>query len=155
MPVYIYPSPIGKLGIAEEAGSITHIYFEGESAQHNLSSEETPLIKEAIRQLDLYFKGELRDFDLPLAPKGTPYQQAVWQQLCTVPYGSTATYKEIAQKVGKPKGFRSVGQANNRNPIPIIIPCHRIIGADGKLVGYGGGLDIKIKLLELEKRHAK
>lgn len=155
MPVFSYLSPIGMLTIAQEEESITHIYFGNETIDPKLSVEETPLIKEAIHQLKLYFKGELKNFDLPLNPIGTPYMQAVWRQLCTVPYGTTATYKDIAHKVGNPKGCRSVGQANNRNPIPIVIPCHRIIGADGKLVGYGGGLDIKIKLLELEKRHAK
>lgn len=155
MPIFSYPSPIGDIRIAEEGGSITHLYFEGEAADPSLAVEETPLIRQAMAQLKRYFCGELKTFDLPLAPKGTPYMQAVWQQLCTVPYGATATYKDIAQRVGNPKGCRSVGQANNRNPIPIIIPCHRVIGSDGKLVGYGGGLDIKVKLLALEKQYAK
>ncbi len=154
MPIYSYQSPIGKLTIVEQEGKLTRICFEGEKVDSSFVIEETPLIKETVRQFDLYFKGELKAFDLPLALNGTPYMQAVWQQLCTIPYGTTASYKDIAQKLGNPKACRSVGQANNRNPLPIVIPCHRVIGADGKLVGYAGGLDVKIKLLELEKRHA-
>ena len=108
-------------------------------------------MQEAARQLTAYFQGQLRNFSLPLQPKGTTFQRSVWEQLQRIPYGQTCSYGDIARACGNPKASRAVGMANNRNPISIIIPCHRVIGADGKLVGYGGGLDIKIRLLELEK----
>jgi len=104
----------------------------------------------AAAQLEEYFDGERREFDLPLDPSGTPFQMAVWKELLAIPYGETRSYKQIAENIGSPKAFRAVGLANNRNPISIIIPCHRVIGSDGSLVGYGGGLDMKQKLLELE-----
>jgi len=112
---------------------------------------ETPLLKEAARQLDSYFAGELKEFSLPLEPSGTAFMKQVWAALCEIPYGKTATYGEIAGKVGRPKAARAVGLANNRNPIPIFIPCHRVIGTDGSLTGYRGGLEMKKRLLELEK----
>jgi methylated-DNA-[protein]-cysteine S-methyltransferase len=157
MALYFYDSPIGKLGIVEngESGeSITRIYFQSEKipmdqiAVENI--KETPLLKEAGRQLQLYFDGKLKEFDLPLAPEGTDFMKKVWTELSRIPYGKTASYKEVAERIGNPKAMRAVGLANNRNPIPIIIPCHRVIGADGKMVGYGGGIDIKIQLLSLE-----
>lgn len=101
--------------------------------------EETPLLREAERQLKAYLAGRLRDFDLPLAPRGTPFQQKVWAALTAIPYGETRSYKQVAEAVDCPRGCRAVGMANNRNPIAIVIPCHRVIGADGALVGYGGG----------------
>ena len=103
-----------------------------------------------IRQLKEYFSGTRKDFDLPLHLMGTEFQKLVWRQLCQVPFGKTASYKEIAEKIGRPKAMRAVGQANHRNPIPIIIPCHRIIGANGHLVGFGAGLDKKRFLLSHE-----
>ena len=105
---------------------------------------------EIRRQLKAYLAGRLRDFDLPLAPQGTPFQQKVWAALAAIPYGETRSYKQVAEAVGCPRGCRAVGLANNRNPIAIVIPCHRVIGADGALVGYGGGLPIKECLLRLE-----
>src|SRR6185503_14604028 len=97
-------------------------------------------------QIGAYFARRRRDFDLALAPEGTPFQQRVWQGLCAIPYGATTSYGELAARIGNPKGSRAVGLANGRNPIPIVIPCHRVIGRNGTLVGYGGGLDIKERL---------
>lgn len=142
----------GRIGVEELEGKLTHIWLPGESA---LTSEgtETPLLREAFRQLESYFAGELMVFDLPLNPQGTPFMRQVWQALRNVPYGRTASYKDIAAAVGRPKACRAVGLANNRNPLPIVIPCHRIIGSKGDLVGYGGGLDMKRRLLTLERGH--
>jgi len=113
---------------------------------------ETPLLKRAGKQLMEYLAGERKEFDLPLALEGTEFQQAVWKALLSIPYGQTRSYSQIAASIGNPKACRAVGMANNRNPVAIIVPCHRVIGADGRLVGYGSGLDIKEKLLNLEKR---
>lgn len=107
---------------------------------------------ETIRQLRAYFAGKLEQFELQLAPHGTDFQLSVWNQLCRIPYGETISYGELARRIGNPKASRAVGLANGSNPIPIIIPCHRVIGSNGKLTGYGGGLPIKEKLLALEKR---
>lgn len=112
--------------------------------------KESSLIKNAYRQLVEYFNKQRKTFDLPLAPEGTEFQMKVWKALSDIPYGKTRSYKEIAIAIGNPKAVRAVGMANNKNPIPIIIPCHRVIGSDGKLVGYGGGLEIKEYLLKLE-----
>lgn len=112
--------------------------------------EETDLIKKAYSQIKEYFDGERKNFDLPLNPKGTEFQRKVWIELLKIPYGSTSSYKDIAQAVDSPKAFRAVGNANNKNPISIIIPCHRVIGSSGSLVGYYHGLDMKEKLLKLE-----
>jgi O-6-methylguanine DNA methyltransferase len=106
--------------------------------------------KKVVRQLKEYFSGKRQDFDLPLHLIGTEFQKLVWRQLCQVPFGQTASYKKIAERIGRPKAMRAVGQANHRNPIPIVIPCHRIIGSNGHLVGFGGGLDKKRFLLSLE-----
>ena len=108
------------------------------------------LTDRAALQLDEYLAGSRRQFDLPLAPHGTAFQQAVWNELLRIPYGETRSYKHVAQLIGSPRAFRAVGMANNRNPIMIIIPCHRVIGSNGSLVGYGGGLDVKEMLLGLE-----
>ena len=106
--------------------------------------------RDVILQLDAYFAGRLRRFELPLAPEGTQFQRQVWSALTTIPYGETLSYGELARRVGRPNACRAVGAANGRNPIPIIIPCHRVIGADGSLTGFGGGLPIKRRLLQLE-----
>jgi len=116
--------------------------------------ESAAPFKEAVRQLDAYFAGRLRQFDLPLAPTGTPFQQRVWRALCDVPYGETVSYGELARQIERPAAVRAVGAANGQNPIPIVIPCHRVIGSDGRLVGYGGGLPAKSMLLALERRGA-
>lgn len=143
-------TPVGRIGIREENGSITDLYFETDSVPQDLELGESPLLRQAFEQLELYFNGQLTEFSLPLRPEGTAFRKNVWQKLCEVPYGKTASYKDIAIAIENPKAVRAVGQANNRNPIPIFIPCHRIIGSNGKLVGYGGGLELKNKLLKLE-----
>jgi methylated-DNA-[protein]-cysteine S-methyltransferase len=154
MNVYFQQTTLGKLGIAEQDGKITDVYFANDLIPQGIKLIETTLINEAFLQLNAYLAGERREFSLPLAPRGTTFMQNVWQALCSVPYGTTASYKDIALAINNPKAIRAVGQANNKNPIPIFIPCHRIIGSNGKLVGYGGGLDIKAFLLTLEKRVA-
>lgn len=143
-------SPFGRIGVEELDGALTRIWLPGETAAVS-EGAETPLLRAAFRQLEAYFEGELTLFDLPLNPRGTPFMQEVWKALCRVPYGHTASYKDIAVAIGRPKACRAVGLANNRNPLPIVIPCHRIIGSKGALVGYGGGLDMKRRLLELER----
>lgn len=144
---------IGRIGIAEENGSITNLYFETDTLPQNACLSETEVITEAFRQLDAYLSGELQTLTVPLAPQGTDFMRTVWAALCRVPYGKTACYKEIAIAAGSPKAARAVGLANNRNPIPLFIPCHRVIGSDGKLTGYRGGLAIKKLLLDIEKAH--
>jgi methylated-DNA-[protein]-cysteine S-methyltransferase len=151
MPDFFYESMIGRIGITEKDGKITNIYITEKELPEDMQICETPLLTEAVRQLESYFAGELQEFSLPLEPYGTDFMKQVWAALCEIPYGETATYGEIAKKVGRPKAARAVGLANNRNPIPIVVPCHRVIGADGSLTGYAGGLDMKKKLLDLEK----
>ena len=111
----------------------------------------TPLLAQAINQLEAYFSGERTAFDLPLGAEGTEFQRSVWEALLRIPYGETRSYGQIAEAIGKPKAGRAVGMANHRNPIAIIIPCHRVIGSDGSLVGYGGGINVKTFLLQLER----
>jgi len=154
MKLYFQQTTLGKLGIAELGGNITDVYFVGDVIPQDVEIVETTLINEAFSQLNAYLAGERREFSLPLAPRGTVFMQTVWQALCAVPYATTASYKDIALAINNPKAVRAVGQANHKNPIPIFIPCHRIIGSNGKLVGYSGGLDIKEFLLTLEKRNA-
>ena len=115
--------------------------------------QTTELLSMATIQLDEYFQGKRTVFSLPFKLTGTPFQLAVWKELQNIPYGQTTSYKEIAQKINKPKAYRAVGMANNKNPLPIIIPCHRVIGSNGKLIGYAGGLKLKNYLLELEQSH--
>lgn len=115
--------------------------------------QTTELLSMATIQLDEYFQGKRTTFSLPFKLTGTPFQLAVWKELQNIPYGQTTSYKEIAQKINKPKAYRAVGMANNKNPLPIIIPCHRVIGSNGKLIGYAGGLKLKNYLLELEQSH--
>lgn len=150
--VYYYETLIGRIGIAEEEGYITDVILPSYPFEEECIEAETPLLKKAAEQLYAYLAGERQVFDLPLKPYGTPFRKRVWDALCQIPYGETRSYKDIARAIGNEKACRAVGGANNKNPISIFIPCHRVIGADGKLVGYGGGIDIKIKLLELEKR---
>ena len=151
MLTLFYESAIGRIGITENNGKITNVYISDNKLPEDVQLCKTPLLEEAVFQLESYFEGKLKEFTLPLEPEGTAFMKKVWIALCEIPYGETATYGEIAEKVGVPKGARAVGLANNRNPIPIFIPCHRVIGADGSLTGYGGGLGIKKKLLDLEK----
>ena len=150
-----YQTCIGRVCIGETDGAITDLVFRELALGPEDRREETPLLRQAAQQLDEYLLGRRQQFDLPLAPHGTPFQLRVWQALCGIPYGETISYKQLAERVGSPRGYRAVGLANNRNPISIFIPCHRVIGSDGGLVGYGGGLDIKKRLLALEAQHGK
>lgn len=148
-----YQSPIGILTITESDDGISEIAFgEKESeAGGAVTAELSPLLRETIRQLKEYFAGERREFDVPLSLDGTEFQIRVWKELLKIPYGETRSYKQIAEAAGNEKACRAVGMANNRNHIPIIIPCHRVIGSNNKMVGYGGGLDKKEWLLALER----
>ena len=145
---YSYETALGSVTFVEEDGALLAI-----TTQHTYEGErlETPLIQEAYRQLTEYLIGVRKCFDLPLNPRGTEFQQQVWKALCDIPYGETRSYKQIAEAIGNPKAVRAVGMANNRNPLLIVVPCHRVIGANGKLVGYGAGIDKKEFLLKLEK----
>ena len=161
----VYQSPIGPLTIVANDKAITGVHF-GEllenpslrgakkmvACQIETSCDEAihPIIIETIRQLDQYFAGQRKEFDIPLEPTGTEFQKRVWNNLKKIPYGETRSYREIAEMSDCPKGFRAVGLANNRNPIVIIIPCHRVIGSDGSLTGFGGGMESKEFLLKLE-----
>lgn len=153
MNIYFEQTTLGKIGIAEENGQITNVYLPNDPPPQNASLTQNPVLQEAFRQLNAYLTGKLQDFSLPLSPSGTDFMKQVWQALCKIPYGKTASYKEIAVAIGKNKAVRAVGLANSKNPIPIFIPCHRIIGASGKLVGYRGGIEIKEKLLAIEKKN--
>ncbi|WP_123052926.1 methylated-DNA--[protein]-cysteine S-methyltransferase [Clostridium sp. JN-1] len=152
--IFYYDTPIGKIGIAENGTHITHLSFN-EFIAEDINIIETPLIKKAILELNEYFTKKRKIFDLPLAPEGTEFQKKVWSELCKIPYGTTCSYKDIARAIGNEKACRAVGMANNKNPIAIFIPCHRVIGSNGKLVGYAGGLDTKKKLLNIEKENCK
>lgn len=146
--------PLGPMGIIEENNMITSVFFAKDQKKFAAIDQETPLIKRAYSQLLEYFDGKRKVFDLPLAPQGTSFQQDVWEALQSIPYGSNKSYKDIAYQIDNIKALRAVGNANHRNPIEIIIPCHRVIGTNGNLVGYAHGLDIKEKLLQLEKNHS-
>lgn len=151
-----YESPIGRmLLVGVDDGVLQELHLPGETTTFAIPKEwqEDPrCLSDALLQLKQYFAGTRREFDLDLAPQGTPFQQRVWQELRAIPFGSTASYGAIAQRIGNPKACRAVGMANSRNPIPIIIPCHRVIGKDGSLTGFSGGLDVKEQLLDLEHR---
>ena len=148
-----HETPVGPVTITATGEAVTQIRFgtavpEGSAAVPETAA--TPLLLKAAAQLREYFAGTRRDFSLPLAPAGTPFQQSVWQALQTIPYGETRTYREIAEAAGSPKAWRAVGNAANHNRLPLVIPCHRVIGSRGRLTGYNGGLDIKEKLLTIE-----
>lgn len=149
--VFYFDGPCGPIGIAEDGRAVTNVFLREEKAPVEAEVQATPLLKRAGRQLGEYMAGRRRAFDVPLKPDGTEFQRRVWQALLTIPYGETRSYKEIAVQIGNPRACRAVGMANNRNPIAILIPCHRVIGANGNLVGYGGGLELKEWLLALER----
>ena len=149
MDLILFDTPLGLMGLEEEDGAIVRLLLPGAPVPR-IACHETPLLTEGKRQLLEYLAGVRRVFDLPLAPKGTEFYRSVWRALEEIPYGETRSYRDIAQTVGRPKAVRAVGQANHNNPIPIIIPCHRVVGANGSLTGYGGGLDLKERLLRLE-----
>jgi methylated-DNA-[protein]-cysteine S-methyltransferase len=146
-------TPIGELLLVSNGDALTGVYM----APHPFKPgrRDDALLRPAREQLRAYFAGELQDFDLALAGAGTAFQTRVWKALCSIPYGGTASYGEIARRVGTPKAPRAVGAANGCNPISIIVPCHRVIGANGTLTGYGGGLDRKRWLLEHEQKVLK
>ena len=141
-------SPIGELLLVSDGAALTGLYMEPHPVIE--SAGEDGIVRETARQLHEYFAGERTTFDLPLRLEGTTFQKQVWNALCEVPFGETISYAELARRVGNPKACRAVGLANGRNPIGIVVPCHRVIGANGTLTGYGGGLERKKFLLELE-----
>ena len=150
--LYFYDTILGVVGICDNGKAITDVFF-GQIKPESSSILETSLIKETYTQINSFLQGERKKFDLPLYFEGTSFQMKVWKALLDIPYGETRSYKDIAETVGSPKAYRAVGMTNHKNPISIIIPCHRVIGADGKLVGYGGGLDLKKILLDIEKKN--
>jgi methylated-DNA-[protein]-cysteine S-methyltransferase len=144
-----YLSPIGPVAISGTPEGILSVGFVRRRLPNDRNLPEC--VKEAIRQVDEYFRGTRKKFSLKLLPQGTPFQKLVWQQLKSIPYGKVVSYGDVARAIGRPHAYRAVGNANNRNPIGIIIPCHRVIGSDGKLVGYGSGIWRKKWLLKHEK----
>ena len=144
-------SPVGKIEIVEENEKIIELNIYNEK-KNNIIEKDTKLLLETQKQIKEYFEGKRTKFEIPLNPKGTEFMKKVWKELLNIPYGEVRTYKEIAEKIGNSKASRAVGMANNKNPIPIIIPCHRVIGSNNKLVGYALGLDMKKYLLDLERK---
>ena len=152
---YFETGVIGTLTLIGDARGLRHIGFatSRKPLPINADWQQRPdFFRETKAQLQAYFKGERKDFDLPLAPEGTAFQIAVWQALRKIPYGSVTTYRWVAEQVGNPRAVRAVGAANGKNPLPIVVPCHRVIGSNGTLTGFGGGLDVKQRLIALEKR---
>lgn len=147
-------SPVGRLLLEGDDEGLRRVAFAGGEGNVRQAVRPPALLLNAVNQLNAYFAGDLRGFDLPLKLVGTPFQVAVWQALQDIPYGETTSYGEMARRVGTPNGSRAVGLANGSNPIAIVVPCHRVIGSNGKLTGYGGGLDNKQTLLALERQHA-
>jgi len=149
-------SPIGTITVAGDGTTVTHLRMVEQThapADQDAWRPDPEAFPEAVRQLRAYFEGDLTRFDLPLRLHGTSFQQEVWSALTEIPYGETISYGEIARRVGRPGAARAVGLANGQNPVAIVVPCHRVIGADGSLTGYGGGLDRKQILLQLERDH--
>ncbi len=155
---------IGPLGLEADGDALVGVHFHAprtanreprtanrEPRTAHREPRTASVLAEARRELEAYFAGRLKVFSVPLAPRGTPFQQGVWSELVKIPYGETRSYRELAESIGQPAAVRAVGAANGRNPIPILIPCHRVIGSNGKLVGFGGGLDTKRRLLSLEQ----
>ncbi|WP_353894056.1 methylated-DNA--[protein]-cysteine S-methyltransferase [Proteinivorax hydrogeniformans] len=145
----IVNSPLGDLTLVANEQALQKIVF-GTLAEDSLEEKETTLLNQAEDELQKYFKGTLKKFAVPVKPQGSYFQMAVWDYLKMVPYGDTISYGQVAKAIGNPKAVRAVGQANNKNPIPIIIPCHRVVGKDGSLIGYSGKLENKKKLLDME-----
>ncbi len=150
---YSFASPIGRITVTSNSAEITELLLPNrvdQGANDPVSTPTEPLLCEAIQQIRAYFDGELREFDLPLALQGTEHQKRVWDELRRIPFGALISYGELARRIGRPTASRAVGAANGKNPIAIIIPCHRVIGANGSLTGYGGGLDVKRWLIQHE-----
>ncbi len=148
---FTYPTSLGPMTVASDGTAVTHVLF----GTHVLEGRAAPseLTNRTANELQEYLAGKRTAFDIPLAPAGTEFQRAVWKALQNIPYGQTRSYADIAAVVGNPKATRAVGSANNRNPIAVLIPCHRVVGANGKLTGYAGGLALKQRLLDLERAH--
>lgn len=148
------PSPVGPLLLAATEKGLRYLQFNAgplpRAAKSEIWLESQSALATYAGQLGAYFRGELREFTFPLDLKGTAFQRECWEALRAIPYGDTCSYAELARRIGRPRAFRAVGQANHRNPVAIVVPCHRVVGADGTLTGYGGGLEIKEKLLRLE-----
>jgi methylated-DNA-[protein]-cysteine S-methyltransferase len=158
-PIYYtqIESPLGPLLLAADESGVREIRFvNGRTPQKPgpewIRGDNNESLRELAQQLNAYFSGNLEKFELTLSPHGTAFQRSVWNKLCDIPYGETISYGQLARRIGNPQASRAVGLANGSNPIPIVIPCHRVIGSNGKLTGYGGGLPIKEKLLALERR---
>lgn len=151
---HVLTTDIGPLTLIADGEALVAVRFENEEGSPRSSEPAErggcPLLTEAARQIGEYLRGERRDFDVPIRLEGTDFQLLVWNTLRTIPYGETRTYAEIAARIDRPKAVRAVGGANHRNPLPLLVPCHRVVGADGTLVGFGGGLEVKRRLLEIE-----
>ena len=141
------------MALVESWWKITHLFLQAAQAPAGLEEKQTPLLRRAAAQMEAYFAGKRQHFDLPLAPEGTGFEQQVWKLLRAIPYGQTCTYGDLACRLNNPRAARAVGGACHRNPLPIFIPCHRVVGAAGKLTGYAGGLPIKKTLLDLEQAY--
>ncbi|MET8286216.1 methylated-DNA--[protein]-cysteine S-methyltransferase [Streptomyces sp. NPDC048448] len=153
----ITDSPYGPLTLVADDGLLCGLYMVGQRhrpPEEDFGERDDTLLPEPKRQLAAYFAGDLKEFDLPMRLAGTPFQRSVWDQLARIPYGEIRSYGELADALGNPKASRAVGLANGRNPVGIIVPCHRVVGADGSLTGYGGGLDRKRRLLDFERGSA-
>mgnify|MGYP002802577550 FL=1 len=146
----IYESPVGALTILAGENGIQAIKF-GEDEKVKSAGKASEMTRRAVKELEEYFQGKRKEFTVPCVPEGTDFQKRVWEALTRIPYGVTRTYKEIAVEIGNSRASRAVGMANHKNPVPIIIPCHRVIGSDGRLTGYAGGLGVKEFLLNLER----
>jgi methylated-DNA-[protein]-cysteine S-methyltransferase len=146
----VYESPIGQLTLRGGPGRLSAIHFPGHVAHLGEAAHDPAVLAEPVRQLEEYFAGRRRAFDLPLALDGTAFERSVWNELLGIPYGETTSYGALAKAIGRPDAARDVGGAVGRTPVPIVVPCHRVVGSDGSLTGYGGGLDRKRALLDLE-----
>ena len=150
MEFWMFETPVGCMAVGEEDGALVRLWLPNQPMPR-LMPHKTPLLERAQGQILEYFNGQRQVFDLPLSPVGTQFQQKVWKALLDIPYGETESYGELAARIGCPGGARAVGLANRNNPLPILIPCHRVVGAKGTLTGYAGGVELKQKLLEHEK----
>lgn len=151
--VYYQDTLLGRIGLVEESGFLIRVLYADLEQKEGVFVQETPLIRNGFCQIKEYLSGKRPFFDLPILTKGTPFQKRVWQALQDIPYGTTVSYQDLADKIGNPKAARAVGMANHHNPCPILIPCHRVIGKNGRLVGYAGGIELKQKLLDLERQN--
>lgn len=151
----VVDSPIGPLSLVAAGGALVELRFPNsplEPGEGGVEDADDPVLRQAADELDEYFAGERTDFDVPLAPRGTAFQLAAWRALRDIPFGETVSYGDQARRLGDVNKSRAIGAANGRNPIPIIVPCHRVIGANGSLIGFGGGIELKVWLLDHERR---